>query len=68
MLKCKWKFHQKISNKFSFIFYFNFKNRTQAPKKDIYYPQESIQAECKVTGMPIPIVEWVQGTEMRDVS
>lgn len=35
---------------------------TSSPKKDIYYPAEPIEAECRVTGMPVPTVEWVHGT------
>ncbi|CRK99358.1 CLUMA_CG012565, isoform B [Clunio marinus] len=35
---------------------------TSAPKKDIYFPSEPIEAECRVTGMPVPVVEWVHGT------
>lgn len=32
------------------------------PKKDIYFPSEPIEAECRVTGMPVPQVEWVHGS------
>lgn len=43
-------------------------NRSSAPKKDIYYPSEPIEAECKVTGMPTPQVEWVHNSGSIDVS
>jgi hypothetical protein len=36
--------------------------RTHFPNKDIYYPNEPIEAECRATGMPLPTVEWVHGT------
>lgn len=42
--------------------------RTSAPKADIYYPAEPIEAECRVTGMPVPTVEWVHGSAFKEVS
>lgn len=38
------------------------------PKKDIYYPEEPIEAECRVSGYPVPTVEWVHGTGSINVS
>ena len=38
------------------------------PKKDIYYPEEAIEAECHVSGYPVPSVEWVHGTGSINVS
>ena len=43
-------------------------NRSEMPKKDIYYPDEPIEAECRVSGYPVPTVEWVHGTGSRSVS
>lgn len=54
---------------FSWTFFFAFPTfRTSSPKKDIYYPSEPIEAECRVTGMPVPTVEWVHGTGSMNVS
>jgi hypothetical protein len=45
-----------------------FSNRSEMPKKDIYYPDEPIEAECRVSGYPVPTVEWVHGTGSINVS
>lgn len=45
---------------------FNF--RTHFPNKDIYFPLEPIEAECRATGMPVPTIEWVHGTGSFNVS
>ncbi|XP_070491957.1 neural/ectodermal development factor IMP-L2 [Chironomus tepperi] len=39
---------------------------SEMPKKDIYYPDEPIEAECRVSGYPVPTVEWVHGTGSRN--
>lgn len=38
--------------------------RSSLPKKDIYFPLEPIEAECKVFGMPVPVVEWVHNSRV----
>lgn len=48
-----------------FIFFFT---RTSAPKENIYYPAEPIEAECRVSGMPVPTVEWMHGSALKEVS
>lgn len=74
MYKCKRKFLERFHHfsGFSHIFmniFFAFPTfRTSSPKKDIYYPSEPIEAECRVTGMPVPTVEWVHGTGSMNVS
>lgn len=39
---------------------------TSAPKENINYPAEPIEAECRVSGMPVPTVEWVHGTALKE--
>lgn len=55
-----------VSQNFSNEFFIP--RRTSVPKKDIYYPAEPIEAECRVTGMPVPTVEWVHNSGSMHVS
>jgi hypothetical protein len=55
-----------VSQNFSNEFFLP--RRTSVPKKDIYYPAEPIEAECRVTGMPVPTVEWVHNSGSMHVS
>lgn len=48
--------------------YIFFSSRISAPKENIYFPSEPIEAECRVSGTPVPTVEWVLGSGSIDVS